>query len=108
MKSYQKIPSTFLDIASTEALVPSTDIYSGELSANIEQTLSVPTGADFVLFNADNDFYVNYDLTATVPSGPISQVGGELNPIVRNVTEITTLHFISAAVTKLSVVFYGK
>ena len=93
MQSLDQISSKQIDI--TDALLPSTDIYYGLLAANTEQTVSVPTGAEFVIFTATNDYYVNYDLTASVPTGTISQAGGELNPILRYIGETSIIHIIS-------------
>lgn len=92
----------------TGALDTSDTIYSGALAASTEQTVTVPTGADFVRFEATGDFYVNYDTTATVPSGTISEAGGELNPDVRYIGETTTLHIISAGTPIVTLAFYSK
>lgn len=105
MKVLQNIASNRL---SDVFLYPSDTIYSGLLSANIEQEVTVPTGADFCIFNYDADIYVNYDTTASVPSGSISSGGGELNPIKRYVGETTTLHIISPSSTHVTLSFFKK
>lgn len=92
----------------TDALVASDTIYSGALVAATEQTVTVPTGADFVIFTADADYYVNYDTTAAVPTGTISQAGGELNPIIRYVGDTSIIHVISEIACKISLGFYSK
>jgi len=89
-------------------LYPSDTIYSGVLVANTEQQVTVPTGADFCIFNSTGDIYVNYDATATVPTGTISSGGGELNPIKRYVGETTTLHIISDGTPKVTLQFFKK
>ena len=106
MKSLEVISAERL--SETEAIIPSDSIYSGALSASTEDTVSVPTGADFAVFMCTRDFYVNYDLTAAVPTGSLSQAGGELNPYIRNVTEISTIHVISEYACKLTIAFYSK
>lgn len=106
MKSLHPVSSTRLE--DTFALVPSDSIYSGALVAGVEQTLAVPTGAEFVLMTATNDYYVNYDTTAAVPSGSISLAGGELNPIVRYVGEASLLHIISPYNCYITFAFYKK
>ena len=70
--------------------------------------MTVPTGANFCIFAADGDFYVNYDTTAAVPTSTISEAGGELNPAIRYVGETTTLHIISAVSCKITLQFYSK
>lgn len=106
MKQLNPISSSYLE--ETHALIPSDTIYSGELTAGVEQTVSIPTGAEFVIFTATNDYYVNYDTTAAVPTGTISQAGGELNPITRYIGETAVLHIISPYTTKITLGFYKK
>ena len=106
MQSFEQISSKRID--ETDALFPSDSIYSGLLSANIEQTVTVPSGAEFVMFTANNDYYVNYDTTVAVPTGTISQAGGEMNPIIRYIGEVTTIHLMSKDNTEIALVFYGK
>ena len=93
MKQYEEIPAERL--GDTDALFPSDTIYSGKLITGIEQTVTVPSGADFALFNYTSDIYVNYDTTAAVPTGNISEAGGELNPIKRYIGETSVIHVIS-------------
>lgn len=106
MQSLKQISSSNIDI--TDALFPSDSIYSGVLAAGVEQTLSVPTGAEFVIFNSSNDYYVNYDTTASVPAGAISQAGGELNPILRYIGETGVIHIISPYTCYITLGFYSK
>lgn len=106
MKSLNPIES--YELEDTQALLPSDTIYSGALAASTQQIVAVPAGADFVIFTATNDIYVNYDTTATVPTGSISQAGGELNPIIRYVGETTNLHIISPYVCLITLSFYSK
>jgi len=96
------------DLVDTNALYPSDTIYSGALVASTEQTITVPSGAEFVIFMCNNDFYVNYDTTAAVPTSSISEAGGELNPEIRYVGETTVLHVISEFACKLTLAFYSK
>ncbi len=106
MKSLNPVSSSRLE--DTFALVPSDSIYSGALAANVEQTVNTPTGAEFVVMTATNDYYVNYDTTAAVPTGTISQAGGELNPIIRYVGETNVIHIISPYACYITLGFYKK
>ena len=106
MQSLRQISSS--DIDTTDALYPSDSIYSGQLAASTEQTVTVPSGAEFVIFTATNDYYVNYDTTAAVPTGTISQAGGELNPILRYIGETSVIHIISPYTTYITLGFYSK
>lgn len=106
MQSLEQISSS--DINDTDALYPSDTIYSGLLVAGIEQTVTRPTGAEFVIFTATNDYYVNYDTTVAVPSGNISLAGGELNPILRYIGETDVIHIISPYSAYITLGFYKK
>ena len=106
MKTYKVIESREFD--DTKALYPSDTIHSGALAASTEQTVTVPTDAEFVVFVCTDDFYVNYDTTATVPTGTISEAGGEMNPEIRYVGETTVLHVISEFACKITLAFYSK
>lgn len=105
MKVLRNISSQYLE---DSFLYPSDTIYSGALSASTEQTVTVPTGADFCIFNGTGNFYVNYDTTAAVPTGTISQAGGELNPIKRYVGETSVLHLIADSNINITLQFYKK
>jgi hypothetical protein len=86
---------------------PSTDIYSGVLSAGVEQTLGVPSGASIVILGHDDDIWVNWDTTAALPTGTISKAGGEMNPVVRSVANVSVIHLIAERDTKVSLSFYA-
>jgi len=106
MKTLKVIESH--DYVDTRALYPSDTIYSGILSAGVKQDVTVPTGADFVIFVCNNDFYVNYDTTAALPTGSISQAGGELNPEIRYIGETTTIQIIAEVSCTVTLAFYSK
>ena len=106
MKPLYPVKSDYL--IDTDALVASDTIYSGLLVATTEQTVTKPTGADFAIFTADADFYANYDTTAAVPAGTISQAGGELNPVIRYIGDVSVIHLIAPYDTKISLGFFSK
>ena len=106
MNPLYPVKSDFLQ--DTDALVASDTIYSGALVADTEQIVTVPAGADFVIFTADADYYVNYDTAAAVPTGNIAEAGGELNPIIRYIGDISAIHVISEIACKISLGFYSK
>ncbi len=106
MKHFRTIPANSL--SDTEALYPSDTIYSGQLAAEVEQTVTVPANADFCIFSANGDIYVNYDTTAAVPTSTISEAGGELNPQIRYVGETSVLHIISDGGVLITLQFFAK
>jgi hypothetical protein len=91
----------------TLAYAPSSDIYSGVLAASTEQTVEVPAGASIVIFSHDDDIWVNWDTTAALPTGAISEAGGEMNPVVRSVNNVSAIHLIAERETKVSLSFYA-
>jgi len=96
------------EYASSENLYPSGDIYSAELTANTEFTLSVPTGAQIAIFGYTDEVWVNYDTTASIPTGGFTKAGGEPKPKMRYIGDVSVLHFIAPRTCKCSVAFYSK
>lgn len=69
------------------------------LAANTAESFTVPTGAQFVSFASNCDFYANYTTTASVPGSDITDgSANELNPLVRIVDgAVTSISVITAA-----------
>ena len=77
------------------------------LSANEHETITVPTDARFVLFNADSDIWVNIDGVAEIPTINVTDgTGSELNPAIRYLDTATTIGIVSESATRLSLMFY--
>jgi hypothetical protein len=77
------------------------------LAASTEEQHTVPAKASHVVFSANNDFYVNYDATAAVPGADVTDgSAAELNPTVRLVSDVTTLHLIAPASTIVTMTFF--
>lgn len=80
------------------------DVYYGDAIAT---TFTVPSKAKFVLFSATDNFYVNWNGTAAIPSGDITNgSGSELNPIIRAVKPGDTFSVIAAADIVVTLSFY--
>jgi len=78
------------------------------LAAGVEETHTVPADADVVIFSATDDFYVNYDATAAAPSGDVTDgSASELNPVVRDLAGVTTMHVIAPATCTITMSFYS-
>lgn len=71
-------------------------------------SVTVPNGYRFVLFSANQDFYVSWKNTAVVPTVDVTDgTGSELNPTIRDVSHLTTFSIIgSAASTIITLAFY--
>lgn len=90
-----------------DTFISSDTIWSGVIGTT-EQTVTVPTGADYCFFSANGPFFVNYDTTCSVPSGSLANSGGELNPYVRYIGDISVLHLTAPTSTYISLSFYKK
>jgi hypothetical protein len=78
------------------------------LTANVGQFHTVPSGANFVLFSADGDFYAKPNTSATVPAGNVTDgSASELNPSVWSVSTVTGIGVIADSSRKVTLTFYG-
>ena len=83
------------------------------LAAGVAQTITVPTHtasgqkANRVLFSSNCDFYAQYDTTAAVPAGAITDGSGpELNPVGRILSDVDTISVISETGGKVMAYFF--
>lgn len=68
------------------------------LAANTNEDHTVPTGASYVMFSANIDFYAKAGGTAAVPAGDVTDgTASFLNPTLWDVTGQTTIGLITAA-----------
>ena len=87
--------------------VPASNYINGVLlAANVAESITIPTGAKFAMFNATADFYARYTGTAAVISDTTNGTGSELNPTVRTLTADDTISVISGETCYLTVCFY--
>lgn len=87
---------------------PSDTRYAIVLAGGTAQTVTVPTGANYVVFAARGEFWVNYGTTAAVPA--INNVAGnapELNPVAKRVTDQATFSIVSAAANIVTLSFFS-
>lgn len=78
------------------------------MTADSSKSITVPDGANYAIFSATNDIWVEIDGTVAVPEiGDVTDgTGSELNPIIRRVSPGDTIGVISQYDTLLSVSFY--
>jgi len=70
-------------------------------------TNAVPSGARFVLFAANGNYFARPDGVVTVPGASITDgTAGEINPTVWDVTVVTNIHIIASAATTVTLSFY--
>lgn len=77
------------------------------LAAGVAESITVPSGAKYVVFSATADFYANYTTTATVPGDVTDGTASELNPTGRIIQGVTTISVISADTCIITAAFYA-
>ncbi len=66
------------------------------LVANVAQTYTVPTGANYMNFSGNTNFYVKIGGTATVPTATTATGSSSmLNPTLRSVGGVTSVSIIA-------------
>lgn len=84
-------------------LIPSTDIFAGSLTANVEQHFTVPSNNQYWLaiftYSPGANFWVRFNGTATVATGTLGSFTGVLNPAGRQVMAGQTISIITADAT---------
>ena len=90
----------------TYSIPASTDINGVALLANVAESITIPSGSRFVLFNSTADFYASFTTTAVVISDTTDGSGAELNPTVRSLKSSDTISVISESVCKVTAAFY--
>ena len=87
--------------------IPS-QVNANSLAANTAESITVPTGAKYVVFSCTSSFYVNCYTTATVPGDTTDGTASELNPTGYALTpnEPVTLSVISASACVITAAFY--
>lgn len=77
------------------------------LAANTAESITIPSGARYVIFSGTADFYVKSGGTATVPGDTTDGSASELNPTMRDLKDVTTLSVISASACVVTAAFYS-
>ena len=80
--------------------------YTYRLSAGVETTLSVPTGATRALISGDDYWVCCPDSAAVLPIGSWVQNNNVIAFDAIDVTDVSVLHFISRNDMDISVAFY--
>ena len=68
---------------------------------------TIPTGANYVVFSANADFYARPDATAAVPGADVTDgSGSEMNPSSWALQGNTTINLIAPAACVVTMSFY--
>jgi hypothetical protein len=88
--------------------IPSAPTYidARDLAANVNETHSVPVGADYVLFSTDGDFYAKPNAAAAVPGDVSDGTASQLNPKQWSLENTTSIGLIAPAARKVTLSFY--
>jgi len=82
--------------------------YNVVLAANTEDSISIPVDAKFAIFAYNLDTWVKVDGTAAILATNVEDgTGSELNPSAYSVDGYSTISFIAADATLVSVSFYS-
>lgn len=77
------------------------------LAAGVNETHTVPAGAEVVFFGRDGDFYARPNGAATVPAADVTDgTASELNPTCWDVRSTTQIGLISVANRVVTMSFY--
>lgn len=80
-------------------LIPSDDIYGGKVAQNTAYTVTVPSNYEnwiaLISYTPGSEFWVAYNVAATVPAIGVASMTTELNPAGRQLKAGDTLSFIS-------------
>lgn len=78
------------------------------LPAATKRDHDTPSGANYVLFSANGDFYYKRNGGAVVPSSDVTNGSGpELNPTIRYIGGSTTISLISPSSCVITMAFYA-
>ncbi len=77
------------------------------LAANTGEFHTVPTGAAYVIFSADGDFFARPNSGAAVPATDVTAgTGSELNPVIWALNGVTSISLIASAPRIVTLTFY--
>jgi hypothetical protein len=84
-------------------------VNANSLAASVAESITVPTGARYVLFSCTANFYINCYTTATVPGDTTDGTASDLNPAGYQLTpnEAVTLSVISPSACVITASFYS-
>lgn len=92
---------------SSSVLIPPTYTDAIVLVANASQTQAVPTGANWVVFSADCNFYAKTGASASVPGATTTNGSAAMqNPAAWNIAGFTQITVVAATACKVTLSFY--
>lgn len=93
---------------STFAVPFSDTINVQTLAPTVAESVTIPSGAKYVVFSSSADFYARINAAATIPVGDVTDgSGSEMNPSIRQLRDVTTLSVISPSACTITLAFYA-
>ena len=84
-----------------------TEIDAMVLAADVAESYTVPSGARYLVFSAQADFWVNPGGSAAVPTTEVTDgSAAECNPVGWEVEAESSISFISEVANKISIAIY--
>jgi hypothetical protein len=89
---------------------PASDtINAAFMSAGTAEVQAVPSGALFVVFSSDGDFYAKPNTLPSVPVADVTNGGAaEINPTVWSLSSITGIGLVASTTRIVTLSYYGK
>ena len=82
--------------------------YANVLVGEVAEVVTVPTGANYVLFSATGDFWANFGAVAAIPATEVADgTASYLNPGLMALGGATTIGLISESVSIIQMSFYA-
>jgi hypothetical protein len=78
------------------------------LTAGVPESLTIPAGANFVVFSATGEFYIRANGTAAVTAGDVTNgTASEFNPAARSLVGVTSLSVVAPGACTVTAAFFG-
>lgn len=103
------------DFTGTNTLVAAAPEYTNAVAlvADVAESITIPAGADIVIFSSNIDFYGRANATATVPTDTTDGTASQMNPTAWKLTKrsdgetpITSISVISSGAGIVTASFY--
>lgn len=96
--------------SNTDVLVASAYINNRVLAASTAETETPPSGASYVVFKSDTDFWVCWcGSAAQVAAADVTDgTGSELNPTERYIAGVSTFSIIAASACIVSIAYFSE
>lgn len=103
----KKLQSIGENIGPLMGLHRSDSRYANVLAANVAKVVSIPAGAEFVLFSATMNFWANFDAAAEIPTAEVTGTASILNPGLVAIDGAKTIGLVSSMAGIVGMEFFS-